>query len=69
MRTYYCICGGRVKEVPGKISECKCGKVFGIKGKVSDHINMRTTWSGQTQIEFNTTTVDKSIEAMNRNKK
>ena len=65
MRTYYCICGGRVKEVPGKISECKCGKVFGIKGKVSDHINMRNTWSGQTQVEFSQTTMDKDIAERN----
>ena len=66
MRTYYCICGGRVKEVPGKISECKCGKVFGIKGKVSDHINMRNTWSGQTQVEFSQTTMDKDISDSNK---
>ena len=66
MRTYYCICGGRVKEVPGKISECKCGKVFGIKGKVSDHINMRNTWSGQTQVEFSQTTMDKDIADPNK---
>ena len=66
MRTYYCICGGRVKEVPGKISECKCGKVFGIKGKVSDHINMRNTWSGKTQVEFSQTTMDKDIADRNK---
>jgi hypothetical protein len=66
MRTYYCICGGRVKEVPGKISECKCGKVFGIKGKVSDHINMRNTWSGQTKVEFSQTTMEKDIADRNR---
>jgi hypothetical protein len=66
MRTYYCICGGRVKEVPGKISECKCGKVFGIKGKVSDYINMRNTWSGQTKVEFSQTTMEKDIADRNR---
>ncbi len=66
MKTYYCICGGRVKEVPGKISKCKCGKVFGIKGKVSDHINMRNTWSGQTKVEFSQTTIDKDIADRNR---
>ena len=33
-----------------------------------DHVNMRTTWSGQTKIEFSETTVEKSIENMNRNK-
>tara|TARA_R110002020_G_scaffold121523_4_gene276112 strand:- start:466 stop:660 length:195 start_codon:yes stop_codon:yes gene_type:complete len=38
-------------------------------GSVSNHINMRTTWSGQTKVEFNETTVDKSIAKMNRNKR
>ena len=30
-----------------------------------NHVNMRTTWSGQTKIEFNTTTIDESIKRMN----
>ena len=66
MRTYYCICGGKAEEIPGKISKCKCGKVFGIKGKVSNHINMRTTWSGQTQVEFSQTTMDADIADRNK---
>ena len=69
MRTYYCICGNKAEEIPGKITECKCGKILGGGGKISNHINMRTTWSGQTQIEFNTTTIDKSIAAMNKGKR
>jgi len=69
MRTYYCDCGSSVEVTPSRIPKCKCGKIFGITGKVSDHINMRTTWSGQTQIEFNTSTVEDSIKSMNREKR
>ena len=66
MRIYYCSdCGGSAEVVPDKITKCKCGKIFGATGKVSDHINMRTTWSGQTQVEFSQTTMDKDIADRN----
>ena len=65
MRVYYCICGSRTESVPDKITECECGKIFGATGKISDHINMRTTWSGQTQVEFSQTTIDKDIAERN----
>ena len=35
-------------------------------GAVSNHINMRKTWSGTTKIEFNTTTIDESIKRMKK---
>ena len=66
MRTYYCRCGNKSESVPGKITECKCGKIFGGTGKISNHINMRNTWSGQTQVEFSQTTMDKDIAERNR---
>ena len=66
MRIYYCSdCGGNKEVVPGKVTKCKCGKIFGAKGKISNHINMRTTWSGQTQVEFSQTTIDKDIAERN----
>jgi len=65
MRTYYCICGNKSESVPGKITECECGKIFGGTGKISDGINMRTTWSGQTQVEFSQTTMDEDIAERN----
>ena len=65
MRTYYCICGNKSESVPGKITECECGKIFGGTGKISNHINMRSTWSGQTQVEFSQTTMDKDIAERN----
>ena len=66
MRTYYCICGNKAEAIPGKLTECECGKVFGSTGKVSDHINMRNTWSGQTKVEFSQTTMDADIAERNK---
>jgi len=31
-----------------------------------DHVNMRTTWSGQTKVEFNQTTMEKDIASRNK---
>ena len=66
MRIYYCSdCGGSAEVIPEKVTKCKCGKIFGATGKVSDHINMRTTWSGQTKVEFSQTTIDEDIAERN----
>ena len=35
-------------------------------GKGAHQINMRTTWSGTTKIEFSETTMDESIKRMNK---
>ena len=65
MRTYWCNdCEKCVDVDMEKSPECKCGKVFGTQGNISDYINMRTTWSGQTKMEFNTRTIGSSIEKM-----
>ena len=61
MRIYYCKCGEKTEVAKGEVKQCKCDKVFGGGGKISDHINMRTTWSGQTQVEFSQTTIDEDI--------
>ena len=58
MRIYYCQCGVRTEVPNDKARQCKCGKVFGTNSKISDYINMRTTWSGQTKVEFSQTTMD-----------
>ena len=66
MRTYYCECGDKVEVIQNVVGECKCGKLFGVgNSKVSDGINMRTTWSGQTQVEFSQTTIDEDIKQRN----
>tara|TARA_R100001594_G_scaffold137332_1_gene180303 strand:+ start:80 stop:283 length:204 start_codon:yes stop_codon:yes gene_type:complete len=66
MRIWYCQCGVRTEVPKGEAKQCKCGKVFGTDSKISDYINMRTTWSGQTQVEFSQTTMDADIADRNR---
>jgi len=67
MRTYWCdICEKCVDIDMKKLPQCKCGKVFGLNFKTSNHVNMRTTWSGQTKIEFSQTTIDEDIAQRNR---
>ena len=64
--TYYCDdCNKCVDFNKKELPECKCGKVFGVSGNISDHINMRNTWSGQTKVEFSQTTIDKDIAERN----
>ena len=67
MRTYYCNCGDRVEVIKNVTKQCECGKMFGVNSKISDHINMRNTWSGTTKVEFSQTTIDQDIA--DRNKK
>ena len=69
MRTYWCDKCDKCIDIDMKVSsKCKCGKVFGYNFKPSDRINMRTTLSGTTKMEFNTVSVDESIENMKRSK-
>ena len=66
MRTYWCDKCEKCVDIDMKVSsECKCGKVFGNNFKTSNHVNMRTTWSGQTKVEFNQTTMDEDIKQRN----
>ena len=44
---------------------CDCGHYVKKRNNAKDHVNMRTTWSKTTQVEFNTTTVEDSIKRMN----
>ena len=61
-RTYYCKCGGKVESSKGMT--CECGHVFGNSFKTINHVNMRTTWSGQTQVEFSQQSMQESVEGM-----
>ena len=65
MRIYYCQCGMRTEVPTNEIKQCKCGKIFGSTYKASNYINMRTTWSGQTKVEFSQTTIDEDIKQRN----
>ena len=64
MRIYYCQCGKRTEVNSGESNECKCGKIFGASGKISDYIYMRNTLSGTTKIEFSESSMDESISKM-----
>ena len=67
MRTYWCDICEKCGDIDMKVaSECKCGKIFGVNFKTSNHVNMRNTWSGQTKIEFSETTIDEDIAQRNR---
>ena len=47
----------------GKVVELKQAPVN--LNNTKDHVNMRTTWSGQTQVEFSQTTMDQDIADRN----
>jgi hypothetical protein len=65
-RTYYCEqCKKCIDFQKNDISKCECGRAFGVTGKLSDYINMRKTWSGQTKVEFSQTTIDQDIKDRN----
>ena len=66
MKIIYCQCGVKTEIQKGEAKECKCGKVFGVRSNnISDYINMRSTWCGQTKVEFTQTTIDKDIAERN----
>ena len=47
----------------GKVVEAKCAP--SRLNNTKDHVNMRTTWSSQTQVEFTQTTIDEDIAQRN----
>ena len=46
---------------------CDCGHYINKRNNTKDHVNMRTTWSGTTKVEFNQTTIEDSIQDMRKN--
>ena len=65
-KTFYCeSCKKTITFDKKEFPECKCGKVFGVSGNLSNYINMRKTWSGQTKVEFSQTTIDQDIKDRN----
>lgn len=67
MRTYYCKRCQKSITFDNKelVKKCSCSYVFENNIRKRHEINMRNTWSGTTQLEFSSTTIDKSIERMN----
>ena len=49
-----------------KVVEVTPEKFHFKEGKISNHINMRKTWSGTTKIEFTPTTMEKDIAQRNK---
>ena len=46
---------------------CDCGHYVKDHNNIKDHVNMRTTWSGTTKVEFNQATMEDSIKSMREN--
>tara|TARA_R100000315_G_scaffold58361_1_gene33457 strand:- start:2503 stop:2673 length:171 start_codon:yes stop_codon:yes gene_type:complete len=45
--------------------KCECGYIFGGNfNNTKDYVNMRTTWSGTTKMEFRQTTMGESMTDM-----
>ena len=45
---------------------CDCGHYVKDRERAKAHVNMRTTWSGTTKVEFSQTTMDQDIAERNR---
>ena len=46
--------------------KCDCGHYVEKRNNTKDHVNMRTTWSGTTKIEFSNTTMEEDIVQRNK---
>ena len=64
---FYCHrCGQKGEFENKKDMKCDCGNYINKRNNTKDHVNMRTTWSKTTQVEFNNTTIEDSIKEMNK---
>ena len=66
MKTYYCkTCQKTVTfELKDLVKKCSCGYIFENKVNRAHQINMRSKWSGTTQIEFSETTMEQSMKSL-----
>ena len=66
MIIFYCHkCNTRVECETKAEMICDCGHYVKKRNNVKDHVNMRTTWSGTTKVEFNNVTMDQDIAQRN----
>ena len=67
MIIFFCHRCGKKGEFETKAEmKCDCGHYVNKKrNNTKDHINMRTTWSGTTQVEFSNTTIEQDIADRN----
>ena len=65
---FYCHKCNKKMECETKAEmKCDCGHYVKKQNNTKDYVNMRKTWSGTTKVEFNQTTMEKSIEDMRNN--
>jgi len=65
MRIYYCKCGKSKEASVDELAICDCGHIFGTSlNNSKNYVNMRTTWSGTTKMEFRETTMADSMTDM-----
>ena len=58
-------CNNRVECETKAEMKCDCGHYVKKHDNTKNHVNMRTTWSGTTKVEFNNTTMEKDIAERN----
>ena len=58
-------CGSKVECETVKDMDCNCGYSIKYHDNPRNHVNMRTTWSGTTKVEFSSTTMEKDIADRN----
>ena len=58
-------CNSKVECETKSQMVCDCGHYVKKHNNTKDHVNMRTTWSSQTQVEFSQTTIDQDIADRN----
>ena len=67
MIIFFCHRCNRKTECETKAQmKCDCGNYIKNRNNAKDHVNMRTTWSGTTKVEFSSTTMDEDIARRNR---
>ena len=63
---FYCHkCGQKGEFKTKNDMRCDCGNYVNKRNRAKDYVNMRTTWSGTTQVEFSQTTMDQDIAERN----
>ena len=66
MIIYFCHrCGKKGEFETKKEMKCDCGHYVKEQDRAKNHVNMRTTWSGTTKIEFSNTTMEEDINRRN----
>ena len=66
MIIYFCHrCGKKGEFETKKEMKCDCGHYVEEQDRAKNHVNMRTTWSGTTKIEFSNTTMAEDITRRN----